>query len=225
MNIAAYASGCRSGLQSALPHNRRTSRRLKPRACTLKRAPRRHNKNIRYSPKLLDEEGLLNYAAHALAGRAQSLNELRDRLKRRAARQEDVPRVIARLKESGFLNDRKFADSFASWRRENQGLGKARVMRDLMARRVAPAVAKQAVDAAYSAVDEIALIETFLARKYRGKNLGELLGEQKQLASAYRKLRTAGFSMGNSIRVLRRYAAEAEALEHAEALEDTEERE
>ena len=161
----------------------------------------------------------MNYAAKALAARAQSMGELRERLKRRAARQDDVPRVIARLKESGFLNDRKFADSFAGWRRENQGLGKARVMRDLMARRVAPALAKQVVDAAYSAVDEIALIENFLARKYRGKNLGELLAEQKQLASAYRKLRTAGFSGGNSIRVLKRYAAEADALE------DTEERE
>jgi len=114
------------------------------------------------------------------------------------------------------LNDRKFADSFAQWRRENQGLGQARVMRDLMARRVAPAVAKQAVQAAYSNADEMALIETFLARKYRGKDLGHLLAEEKNLASAYRKLRTAGFSLGNSIRALKKYAAEAERLEEME---------
>ncbi len=141
--------------------------------------------------KLLDREGLMNYAAQALAARAQSLNELRTRLKRRAARPEDVEEVIARLKEAGLLNDRKFADSFANWRRENQGLGKARVMRDLMARRVAPAVAKQAVEAAYASADETALVENFLKRKYRGKDLGELLADQKQLASAYRRLRTA----------------------------------
>jgi regulatory protein len=164
-------------------------------------------------PKLLDREGLMNYAARALTSRALSLNELRDRLKRRAARQEDAAEVVARLKEAGFLNDRKLADSFANWRRENQGLGKARVMRDLMARRIAPAVAKQAVETAYSGVDEVALIEGFLKRKYRGKNLGELLGDQKSLASAFRRLRGAGFSAGNSIRVLKRYAAEAERLE------------
>src|SRR5258708_24220576 len=46
----------------------------------------------------------------------------------------------SRLKQAGVLNDRRFADSFVNWRRENQGFGKARVMRDLMARRVAPAV-------------------------------------------------------------------------------------
>ena len=35
----------------------------------------------------------------------------------------------------------------------------------------------------------------------------------KELASAFRKLRGAGFSTGNSIRALKRYAAEAERLE------------
>ena len=164
-------------------------------------------------PPKLDLDGLMSLAGRSLARRAQSLSELRARLKQRAARQEDVTEALSRLKEAGFLNDRKFADSFANWRRENQGLGKARVMRDLMARRVAPTVAKQAVDAVYSNSDETALIERFLERKYRGKELGKLLTEEKNLASAYRKLRTAGFSSGNSIRVLKRYAAAAENLE------------
>ena len=45
------------------------------------------------------------------------------------------------------------ADSLANWRRENEGHGKTRVVRDLMARRVAPGLAKQAADAAYRGVD------------------------------------------------------------------------
>ena len=64
----------------------------------------------------------------------------------------------------------------------------------------------------FFAVDEIAMIEAYLSRKYRGKDLGALLQDQKHLASAFRKLRGAGFSTGNSIRVLKRYAAEAERL-------------
>jgi hypothetical protein len=36
------------------------------------------------------------------------------------------------------------------------------------------------------------------------------------LASAHRKLRLAGFSSGNAIRVLKRHAAEAEKLEGME---------
>ncbi len=171
-------------------------------------------------PKLLDREGLMGYAARALTSRSLSLNELRSRLQRRASQKEDIAEVIARLKEAGFLNDRKLADSVATWRRDNQGVGKTRVMRDLMSRRIAPAVAKQAVDVAYSGVDEVALIQSFLERKYRGKNLGELLAEQKNLASAFRKLRLAGFSSGNSIRALKRYAAEADQLEESVAEEE-----
>ncbi|HEY4363646.1 MAG TPA: RecX family transcriptional regulator [Bryobacteraceae bacterium] len=164
-------------------------------------------------PQKLDLDRLMNYAAQALSARALSQGEMRDRLKRRAAVQADVPEVLRRLKDAGFLNDRKLADSFAGWRRDNQGLGKARVVRDLMTRRIAPAVAQQAVEAAYAETDEIALIEAFLTRKYRGKKLGDLLKEEKHLASAFRKLRGAGFSSGNSIRVLKRFAAQAEQLE------------
>ncbi|MBZ5674195.1 MAG: recombination regulator RecX [Acidobacteriia bacterium] len=165
------------------------------------------------TPKQLDVEGLMDYAAKALSVRGYTVSELKTRLKKRAARAEDVETVLGRLKESGVVNDRRFAGSFAEWRRESQGLGKTRVMRDLMARRVAPGVAKEAVEAAFEGVDEIAMIEAFLKRKYRGKDLGGLLREQKELASAFRKLRGAGFSTGNSIRVLKRYAAEAERLE------------
>jgi regulatory protein len=148
-----------------------------------------------------------------LSARAYTISELKTRLKKRAARAEDIEAVLARLKQAGVVNDRRFAGSFAEWRRENQGLGKSRVLRDLMARRVAPAVAREAVDAAFEGVDETAMIQAFLERKYRGKDLGALLLEQKNLASVFRKLRGAGFSTGNSIRVLKRYAAEAERLE------------
>ena len=167
-------------------------------------------------PKKLDLDGLMSYAGQSLSRRAQSMSELRLRLKQRAARQEDVAEALARLKQSGLLNDRQFADSFAHWRRDNQGFGKVRVLRDLMARRVAPAVAKQAADAAYAEVDDPALIESFLERKYRGKNLGEMLAEPKQLASIYRRLRGAGFSTSASIRVLKRYSEQAEALEESD---------
>ncbi|MGH9647826.1 MAG: regulatory protein RecX [Bryobacteraceae bacterium] len=171
------------------------------------------------TPKPLDIEGLMNYAAKALSVRGYTVSELKTRLQKRAARKEDVEGVLTRLKDAGMVNDRRFAESFAEWRRENQGLGKTRVMRDLMARRVAPVVAREAVDAAFEGVDEIAMIEAFLKRKYRGKNLGNLLQEQKELASAFRKLRGAGFSTGNSIRVLKRYAAEAEQLEEIDESE------
>ncbi len=171
-------------------------------------------------PKPLDLEGLTAYAARVLAGRAQSISELRDKLRRRAAERDDVDTVIAHLKGLGYVNDQRFAESFANWRRDHEGQGRTRVLRDLLARRVAPAVAQQASEKAFEGSDEVAMIEQFLARKYRGKNLGALLQEEKHLASAYRRLRMAGFSTGNSIRVLKRHAA-AEQMENIERLEET----
>lgn len=156
------------------------------------------------------------YSARVLSARAQTTAELREKLKRRAAEPAHVDEVLARLKQMGYLNDERFAEGFASWRKDQEGLGKTRVLRDLMARRVAPPVAKKAAEAVFQGSDEIAMIERFLERKYRGKDLGALLGEEKHLAAAYRKLRLAGFSSGNSIKVLKRHAAEAEKLEEME---------
>jgi regulatory protein len=167
----------------------------------------------RKPPAPLDIEGLLAYAARVLTARAQTTSELRQKLTRRAAQRADVDEVIRRLKENGYLNDQRFAESFANWRRDNDGVGKIKVVRDLMTRRVAPELARKTAEAVYSGTDETALIEQFLARKFRGRDLGLLLREEKHLASAFRRLRTAGFSAGGAIRVLKRYAAEAGRLE------------
>lgn len=163
----------------------------------------------------------MSYALRALGARAHSSGELRQKLIRRAERAEDVTQVLGKLKESGYLDDRRFAQSYASARLENEGHGRSRVLRDLRQRRIAPALAEQSVDRAFRETDELELIEAYLRRKFRGKDLGPWLSEEKNLMSAYRRLRYAGFSSGNSIRVLKRYAQRAEELEGSEAGEES----
>lgn len=161
----------------------------------------------------MDAPALLDYALRLLARRSHSLAELREKLTARARNREDIPNVIGRLKEYGYVNDRKLAEAFASTRLANEGFGKARVVRDLRKRRVATDVAERAAAEAYRGADEIALIESYLHRKYRSKQLEVFLNEPRNLASAYRRLRTAGFTASNSIKVLKRFAREAEQLE------------
>ncbi|MGA3027672.1 MAG: regulatory protein RecX [Bryobacteraceae bacterium] len=165
---------------------------------------------------LLDEAALMEYAARLLRGRAHASGEMRDKLRRRAARAGDVDTVLANLRRLGYLDDRRFAENFATARLENEGLGRSRVLRDLSQRHVAPKVAEQAVARAYKEQNEDALIEAFLARKYRGRDLAALFSEEKHLASAWRRLRYAGFSPGNSLRVLKRYAADEAKLDALE---------
>ena len=165
---------------------------------------------------MLDATALFDYALKSLAARGLSISELRLKLQRRAAEPGDIDQVIVKLKEYGYLNDAQLAENFAAARRDNEGFGKSRVIRDLRRRRVAPAVAEKAVAKAYEGVDETTAIEQYLGRKYRNKNLKELLSEDKNLASAYRRLLYAGFSSGTSIRVLKRYASGADELESLE---------
>jgi regulatory protein len=171
-------------------------------------------------PKLLPAEKLLEYGVRLLGGRAFSSGELRQKLRMKAEKKEDADLTIARLKDLGYLNDKRFAESFATARVENQGFGKMRVLRDLRQKRVAPKVAESAVSQAFEGSDEAAMIEAYLQRKFRGADLGATLQDEKKLASAFRRLRNAGFSAGNSIRVLKKFAARAEELESLDEPED-----
>ncbi|MBZ5591322.1 MAG: RecX family transcriptional regulator [Acidobacteriia bacterium] len=164
----------------------------------------------------LDAGELWELALKALGARACSTGELRQKLVQRAARLEDVDATLARLKEYRYLDDRRFAENFAVARLENQRIGKNRVSQELRRRRVAPALAQTAVEKTYKDVDETALIEDFLRRKYRNAPREPLFGDDKQLASAYRRLMRAGFNTGNIIRVLKRFAANPDLLDQFE---------
>lgn len=151
-------------------------------------------------------------ALKLLGGRAMSASELRDKLRRRAEQSGDVETVMASLKEYGYLNDRQFAETYAHARLHNEGHGSRRVLRDLQQKRVAPAVAEQAVKQTFAGTDESSLVENYLRRKYRNTDLGEMLSDAKKLAAVYRRLRYAGFGAGAAIGVLKRYARKAEEL-------------
>jgi regulatory protein len=172
-------------------------------------------------PRHLDPEGLWNYALKALGGRAHSIGELREKMNRRTEHPEDVEKVLTRLKESKYLDDQRFAEGFAAARLSNEGFGKTRVLQDLRQRRVAPALAEKTVREVYQEVDESALIEDWIRRKYRSVPREGLFQEEKDLASAYRRLLRAGFRTGEIIRVLKKFAKNPELLDNFEPPEET----
>jgi len=161
----------------------------------------------------LDSDGLWTYALRILGGRAQSIGELRERLRRRATRAEDVDDVLARLKQAGYLDDGRFAEAFAAARLSGEKFGRTRVLQDLRQRRVAPGLAETTVQKVYQDVNEEALIEEWIRRKYRLAQREGLFQEEKDLASAYRRLVRAGFRSGEIIKVLKRFAKNPELLD------------
>jgi len=174
-------------------------------------------------PRPLDRDALFQYAVKSLGGRAQSTGELRQRLLRRAVLPADVDEILVRLKDDGYLDDRRFAEAFASSRLTNDRFGSTRVIQDLRQRRVAPALAEGTVRQVYEGVDESALIEDWIRRKYRMATREGLFQEDKDLAAAYRRLLRAGFRTGEIIRVLKRFAKNPELMDDFEPpVEDSE---
>ena len=163
------------------------------------------------TPKKLAAEELFQYALTLLGGRALSAGEVRSKLGRRAEKPGDIEFVIAKLREYRYLDDGRFAEGYALARTDN--FGKARVLRDLRQRRVDSGVAEKAVEAAFADVEEGRVVNEWLRRKYRNVDLAEYLQEERHLASAYRKLRYAGFSSGASVRALKQFASRADELE------------
>jgi regulatory protein len=171
----------------------------------------------------LDSDGLWAYALRVLGSRALSIGEMREKLGRRAERAEDVEDVLARLKDSRYLDDRQFAEGYASARLSNERFGKTRVLQDLRHRRVPNSLAEKTVKTVYQDVDEGALIEEWIRRKYRTADRETLFREEKDLASAYRRLVRAGFRTGEIVKALKKFAGNPELLDGFEPPEEAEE--
>src|SRR3954467_11747653 len=124
----------------------------------------------------LGAQALFDFAVKSLAARACSTGELRRKLAQRAENEADVDGAIERLRDYGYLNDKRFAEGYAGARLENQGLGRSRVLRDLRQRKVSDTLASGAVERVYKNVDEMELIDAFIRRKVRtSKPLPEAL--------------------------------------------------
>ncbi|HZS52650.1 MAG TPA: regulatory protein RecX [Bryobacterales bacterium] len=173
-------------------------------------------------PKLLTESGLLEYALRALSARALTQGELRVRLQARAERPGDVETVVGRLKQYGYLDDRRFAETFSRLRRENEGFGKFRVLRDLRSRRIAPGLAEKTVAEAYRDAEEAELIDRFLKRKLRYSDRPPALNDPRRLASLYRMLLRAGFTSAKILEALRKLSVQSEWVDSLETTAEEE---
>lgn len=154
----------------------------------------------RKTVRKLAAEELFQYAVRYLGLRACSSDELKTRLRARAALGSDVEATIARLKDIGYLNDKRFAESYAAARLENDGFGRIRVLNDLRSRRVPANLAEKAVEQVFEDKSESELIDAFIERRLPSLVGAGQIEDERILARAYRRLRRAGFSSGNSDR-------------------------
>ena len=103
-----------------------------------------------------------------LAARSLSEGQLRDRLTAKGwADAGLVEDCIDRLKELGYVNDARFAHSYASHRVGLKPLGRARLARELAHKKVSRAKADEALDLVFGEAPEESLIDRAIARRIR----------------------------------------------------------
>jgi regulatory protein len=159
----------------------------------------------------LNEAGLFEYAVKALGSQMRSEAELRRKLKTRVepgdAVEATIAKVLARLREYGYLNDAAFAETYARLRQQNEKLGVRRVRQDLQQKGVGAELIAETLEARYGQTNEEALAREHLERKRIRKPENE-----KETARVMRRLVAAGFSTGVIYKILRKWDVPDETL-------------
>ncbi|HEU4836378.1 MAG TPA: regulatory protein RecX [Pyrinomonadaceae bacterium] len=88
-------------------------------------------------------------------------------LKRKDTNEEVVDAVIARLREYGYLNDERFAFSYANYRVKQKPVGRRRLEQDLRFKKVDSRVANEALDMVFCETPEEQLIDEAIAKRLR----------------------------------------------------------
>ena len=121
-------------------------------------------------------------AIKLLTARPRSVGELRERLlKLKDTNEEVVEAVIARLREYGYLNDERFAFSYASYKVKQKPVGRRRLERDLKFKKVDSGVANEALDMVFCETPEEQLIDEAIAKRLRIRGKPKTRLEAKSL--------------------------------------------
>lgn len=130
-------------------------------------------------------------AVALLASRARTEKEIVDALRRNAYPETTIARVMQRLNEAGYVNDKEFAEHWAA-SRTNKGLGTRRIRMELYRKGVDP----DDIDNVLSAVDQDEVFQGAVKsaeKAARGKDLSDPAARQRIIA--YLARRGYDFSM------------------------------
>jgi len=107
-------------------------------------------------------------AVKLLAAKPRSVSELRERLLQgRGTSKSTVEEVVERLREYGYLDDEKFAFSYASLKVKQRPVGRRRLAQDLKFKKVDKQVAEDALELVYTETSEEDLIDRAIEKRLR----------------------------------------------------------
>ena len=117
-----------------------------------------------------------------MAAKQRSVAELRERLLAgRGATPQIVETVIERLREYGYLDDERFAQSYASLRVQQRPIGRQRLQRDLALKQIDKATVEAALNEIFEQTPEAELIDRAIAKRTRLRGRPRNREEAKKL--------------------------------------------
>lgn len=123
-----------------------------------------------------------NRAVKLLTVKARSVAELRERLLQgKNTNATIVETVIARLEEYGYLDDERFAFSYASLKVKQRPVGRRRLQQDLKLKKVENKVADGALELVYAETPEEQLIDLAIQKRLRLRGRPKTRVEAKKL--------------------------------------------
>ena len=136
----------------------------------------------------------------AFAGGARPVVGVRARPLAPAHARQDVEAAIARLLETGALDDGRVARAHARTAAGVKGRGRLRVIRELLAMGISQETAAAAVAEVFGELDERALIARALQKKLRGR---PRVTDAAERARLYQYLMRQGFTPAGVVAALR----------------------
>jgi len=135
-----------------------------------------------------------------LARRPYSVAELRRALERKFPENPGVRDAIVRLRQLGYLDDKKFAEQHASSLARNKAFGRFRVWRELKAKLVDYRHIEPALQQTYEETNERELLERVLEKKLRTLRLPVT---PSKLSSLCQSLLRRGFRADDIMKAIR----------------------
>ena len=142
-----------------------------------------------------------------LARRELSVAQLRARLADRDHNAEDIDAAVARLLESGALDDRRVARAYARTASTVKGRGRLRVQQELHAMGIPRKVAAEAIAETFGDMDERGQIDKAIKKKLQRTGGGKRTLTLQERGRLYQFLMRQGFTPAGIAAALRRIGA------------------
>ena len=142
----------------------------------------------------------LTAALRMLARRPYSVAEMRRALEKKYPDSGQIPQALARLRELHYLDDKKFAEHYASSLARNRAYGRYRIRRELKAKLVDYRQIEPALQQAFGETSEQELLERILDKKVRSLRLPV---SRAKLAALCQSLLRRGFRSEDIMKAVR----------------------